>query len=37
MTVAVTYRHVSIGAVDQVMVFYGRDFTWMDDGCAELL
>lgn len=37
MTVAVTHRRVSMGDVDQVMVFYGRYFLWMDDGLCELL
>lgn len=37
MTVAVTFRRVSMGDVDQVMAFYGRYFSWMDDGLCELL
>lgn len=37
MTVAVTRRRVSMGDVDQVLAFYGRYFSWMDDGLCELL
>lgn len=37
MTIAVTHRRISMGDVDQVMAFYGRYFSWMDDGLCELL
>ncbi|WP_176522859.1 acyl-CoA thioesterase [Blastococcus aggregatus] len=37
MTLAITSRRLSMGDVDQVIAFYGRYFSWMDDGFSELL
>ena len=37
MTLAVTHRRVSMGDVDQVLAFFRRYFSWMDDGRCELL
>jgi len=37
VTIAKTTRRLSMGDVDQVIAFYGRYFSWMDDAFSELL